>query len=649
MELSWDDFILWLESRYPRAAVRPDAQVSALVVLRLPGTLLLRVNLDGQPRMLSVPDGAGQHFPVGARVLLRHDGPHFSGAAGRTASSMTAPLLDEGGGFVRPLYSERETPQLPEPGHAPFMLPGHTPATPSGLLYGQSEVSGESGFDFGLMLDDGALDGRQFGEINHVARLGRMWTGSDTSTVAYDAGVYGLQVSSASGISYIKPQTPAVNRTDRTSSGPNGGNSAPTQAEVEGLVLIEVVGFGRCIRGFVIGMKFNDYPVPAVQTTAFQEDNGRHFSGSDDPYPLMNVSTSGTLTGVLTNTKIEIPTDRIRTSGPAGITTYDLPVVQVVMQPNDARLRYFRNSWTDANNVFQVVDWVVSTAGVPASVRHDLVWGSAPEFGGPGYFGASYTLNPVGFAADGDLYLTLGEAIPGSIDQPGAFIDGTPVHWTEYKVISFIFLDGVARLPGAALPLPAVSFQSPVLNGKSFSVSLRNRDLRDRLALEPDCSLDGMAVSIAGGPDLTGWRSFASFRNAAGGITLLLDTDTQVNVTPDLDPARAVGVTWAALLAEWGLSGTPTHLSGHLGHHSYPEDRAYLLLQHASDFHWVSFGEWDAYRDVSAERWAALGLAKPKTRKAFADGLARTPPIQAPPRPAHGLALYDVFAPQAGS
>ena len=113
-ELSWADFILWLESRYPSRAAVEDQQVTGLVVLRQPGALIVRVSLDGGPRMVSVPGASWQQFAVGQTVILSRIGIETVGLKGRVGTGSQLTPADEGGAFVpAPAGDAVQPPLLP--------------------------------------------------------------------------------------------------------------------------------------------------------------------------------------------------------------------------------------------------------------------------------------------------------------------------------------------------------------------------------------------------------------------------------------------------------------------------------------------------------------------------------------------------------
>ncbi|GGR34162.1 hypothetical protein [Deinococcus ruber] len=546
--------------------------------------------------------------------------------------------------FVPALYPERETPQLPEPNHAPFVA--------AGPVYAEIPLSGESGFQTGVLLDSGDIDARYFGSIDHVARLARLWTGTTSYTDTYDLAKTAVRVV---GNTDALPLDPAPRGTFVFSDtpGPPGAlfsyDTQPTLASMK-LNQVEVAGIGFCHQGSILRGRLSPVSLGISRAATYQEANGVFFDGTAfHPAPVAQTIT-GTIIATPLKLLSELDTAHEITEGTdgSGNPTYRHRTIftELDRPASDGQLRMIRNTWVDANAVAHDVFYLLDM-GLPTTRSLDY-WYRNPNPAGVTWLlghldvpGAATVIgNPIDAYASGP---PLGNPVQTT------FADGTPVEWTEYVVDGVMMIPDVSQLPQMTKPLPTVVFQSPVLNGRNFSIVLDDITARSALALEPEQSLVGMQVQVNGAVFGSGWLTFGAFRTKAGGQTLLLGTSSSLTILPELDTSQAIEVNWADLLVSLGYEGTEKQLAGHLGYHSYPEDRAYLLIENTLGAFWLALGEWDAFRDVSAAAWKLAGLSKPRMRALFEAGQARVPPAPLPPKPAHGLAVYDIFLDQGVS
>lgn len=652
--LSWEDFLLWLEGRYPRLPSVRRAQITGLVVLRTPGSLVVRVNLDGRTHAVTVPAANWQQFAVGQPVLLTADGPGFA-LRGRTASSET-PVPDElPSGFVPPLFPQRESPQLPQPQHQPAL-------DPLGNFMGLNVLEdSRAGFESGILLDDGTVDLGTVQQIDHAARRFRRFAG-DTGRVSTLETVAGRAV-----VLKVQAEIDAAQHPDPV----DGARADPIDVPYQDVRYQSAEDFrenfdrqfirvipplGPLLFAAAGGVSRADQPAPVLyaRTATYEEQPARTFAGTALTFPPVVLSDGGELPGQLVGLRVNA----------AGGSTISGPF----KKPDSPTLDFWRyTSYTEEFDVLDNAQILTLNYRYQGIQCYDLFLVSTHLPAGPLTFSAF-----VGNGSGAPQVVTLGGAAAGVVVEAAEFAPNTfalsyfptgqgssgkapykedpDATWYLSAARRPVWVeDNRPPAPVPAMPRPVFTFRSQPSGPQRRSFSIQTTDQTSDTTGPLD--LVGARVVVAGTEVPGSWESWTCFQTADGRQTLLLADVAGVLVIPDLDTQAAVRVAWARLLADLRqpASFQAITLGVHPGFHSFPEDRAYLQVDQSGTRHWIAFGPWDAYRDVSAAEWRLAGLSKPRTRAAFRAGQAQQPPARIPLRPVHGLALWDVYAATGGT
>ena len=512
--------------------------------------------------------------------------------------------------FVPPLYPERETPQLPQP--------AHTPALTTSGEYGQLAPAGEAAYTTGVLLDSGVIDPLAYALTDHQTRTLRSYDGAVGETVTF-SGNGNASVAVLQGGESVTPAPAPTYRGQVVTEHllPRGyATEAAFRAMVENRFVIVLPGVGLCIRqGVDLPGVLREEAGPSL--SALREDRYRERAG---------VGFDGLPRPV---------SDDVATEQRSVLSKRRLPVLNaysgemmVLRDDKDYDLTVTLDQRPTSGNLRVISVYRASTPGQADGVDGTFtIVDDVPR--GPLRFEAYLSPNagntPVIFSYDASAATStmIGSGSGAVLSDPvrtGTY-QGASVQYSVNPAGETLFVAPVTGSPLLSRPTPPYTFRSAVIGGHQLVVN-------------------GLGFDIDGAPIGGAWQSWTAFEEG-GGVTLLLGDESGVLVIPGLDLARQVRAAWPDLLRDLRhAGGTPGLLATQEQHHSWPGDRGYLQLQDGGA---LALGPWDAYRDVPADEWRAAGLSKPRTRRAFEQGQAATPPARMPPRPPHGLALWDVY------
>ena len=540
-ELSWADFILWLESRYPSLPAAADQQITGRVVLRVPGALVVRVSMDGGPKMLSVPASSWQRFAVGQDVILSR-----TGVKGRTAGSRSVMLEDEGGSFTPPAYAGRETPQRPEPGYGPRM---------NEFTRYDAQATASTGFADGVLLDSGMPPGaplRWAGYVNHQTRKVRTlysplvplrrrddFTGRGLTTVGWPA-VLNLPVV------VIDQGRDTASTTEAYPQNFVAPTAAAFQAKIDDVCLL-VPGVGRLFignSGFT-GRLDVQTTVTVTNDDETKEEDGVSFDGTPITWPLLPGSSSLSAQATEVIYVANLPSATTGTSANPGNPNppYFLRPTLGFVAPGPGSLRVVRYNRPVP---------IGSTGAIFDSLSY-MIRPMTVTFTGSGPNGVTYSgsFNTVGMImAGGDLnYLQVyGAGVPGqAVDRLG-----NGLSYNVFRADAGVVMPQVFPAAADPRPLPPPEkFVSPVVRGRSFTVNERVpaylQEFPPQLydLTQSDLFIDGVMVS----GQFSTWTAFQD----ETGLTLLAMTASAVTVIPGLDLGKKVTVSHTVFLRDMRL------------------------------------------------------------------------------------------------
>lgn len=586
---------------------------------------------------------------VRAPTLPNEAAPARPQMFGKKALPLT--VIDLETPFVPPLYPERESPQLPQPLHLPYMAPNF-PGRPAEMQGGALPGS-EPGFTTGIMLDDGTLNLLDYRQIDHQTRTFRAFKGDEFTHLEYNTTEPLTKYSQQEIAAALEQDPPAgdLSQTQETIAISNDVSYSVTAAGWERFkdsltLALPVLGLMLQTTAPVATLGPSQV-IPYTVSAQYSERPGGTFEGAMLPVEPIIEQLAGIVTAYPYRSKVLVNTGETivgpyRKDGDPITEYYSFTAHRHELTPV-GDLYNIEVGWFDENFNHQSEAFTVSTSLPPGPLTFERL-----NSEGLGKFSISPVLGCYRVAFAVSLF---GLPYGTTSISPGQPLDTGKTRWRGVYDADYILGRAVPKLwstldtsdaPDLELPAPVFTFRSPVVEGRSFEFRLppgsdTNTDFTD---------LQGQDVLVNGASLGTTWRHWSAYRDKSG-LTLLLDDGSSVMIVPGLDTDKTVRVSWSELLADLRHpSAYSPGLCTHPGFHSFPGDRAYCAIGGEGNVSHLAFGPWDAYRDVPADEWRALKLSKPRTRKAFEQYRAADKPL--PPRPAHGLALWDVYAVQRG-
>ncbi|GGR11359.1 hypothetical protein [Deinococcus ruber] len=555
--------------------------------------------------------------------------PKPAGNLFQTAPRTLPPLrIPDDSPFVAPLYPERESPQLPQPNHAPAL----THVLEHGE-YTAVTAFGEAGFQTGILLDDGTIDSTSYAVIDHQARTYSSLHVTRQTDVHFGSGLGGANdtpLAMASGLfNSFGPLAAGLGTRTFTLEGqaPHAVDPVELLNQYVPFELRDVVGIGLCLVAPPYRERFGYTSEGTVSFTYTFTDTlepTHLYAGGDLPAGSHTQTVNGAAPArqfqYLNEVLVDVLVKNVHEV--QGVTQGDGQYTYLDRRPDVAALiNYYVSSpsiGTLENCLLERRPMHITRQALNGStllsVERDvagIVWHQASG------------IEPIQPYLGGALVLS------GTVEH-----EGETVLQSGFAVtVATYYAQDAPPNPALYVPDRPFSVRSSVVQGKSFTV------------LHVDNTLSTWTASVNGAALPGTWTSWTAFEDAAG-LTLVLGTDDGVTVLPGLDTAHARTATWAQLLADLRQpDGTVAdYLGAHSGHHSFPGDRGYLHLSGTGGLRWIALGTWDAYRDVPADEWRAQQLSKPRTRAAFRAGQTHVPPAPTPTRPSHGLSLWDVYS-----
>lgn len=563
--------------------------------------------------------------------------PARPGMQGRYAAPLTVLPPEEP--FVPALYPERESPQLPLPGHQPAL---QGPAK-LGEYYGLG-AGPEKGFTQGVLLDSGrVIEDPPYRVVDHEERVARYGTGTLTSVDTANTPPGYVATTQDPPEAVVGPLGTIVR--DGAIQGPGPvADPAPGTGDAykdQAGVVVPGIGFAFYAVGIVVrSAEQQTYGWARHYTLQLPPD--LHYTGEEDPQPVAEGTVSGQISGPVQEIYVQFVANTSMRDISTTPGTFLVQEVQTVEQYTvDLSECVLTEIFYDdplAGPTRREILTGPGSVGPYAYVSWESVQSFSPgavarlysDYAGPAAGSLPRTAARLGMIGNPDAPPSQG-VIAVKNPQTQQF-EHLPCTYRQYKVGNYFsgVVVGEPSAPNLLPPLPEVVFRGPRLLGRQLT--LRPTTLRGARTDLSD--LTGLEVWVDGDQVPGSWESWTAYREGEG-MTLLLHDGFNVRVVPLLDVGAAFTLTEAEFTALLRHPGADlAQFGAHPGHHSFPLERGFALLDGQT---WVAVGPWDAYRDLPADEWRALNLTKPRTRLAS----ARLPLGKLPP--ARPLALWDVL------